>query len=411
MLWSAWEEALLAPDRFLEELAGSDEERLLAHIEGLVAGGETVARELLLPTLTSKADPEEAFASALALLSGHGGQRHLGAIFEAVVAGEDEVRSALVRALELAPLFDAGAFLIPGLTHAEPAVRAAAGRALAFRSADLTQHLPALLKDEDAGVRETGNLAAQGPGGAVVLPTLARALDDPSPGVRWTALEAGVIHGLEPARARCLELAAKPGQGAALRLLALWAGPDALAPIAEALDRPSDKDRDDALIALGHLGLQEGMALVIPYLEGPDRAARLAAEAICVTTGLNMDALDMIRAAKDAEPDEPVPLDEEDLDKDLVPSPADLLPLPRATDVARWWGEQSSRYAAGQRHVGGMPASVDTLRGAMLTSPMRRHHTFALALAVLTKGRVFPETRTWGRAQLQQLIEARWPAS
>ena len=408
MLWSTWEQALVAPDRTLAELAATDEERLLAHLEGLVVGGAAVARERLLPSLVDELDAELVFTGALALLSGAEAGSHVGMVLEALAAAQGDLRAAMVRALQLAPLADAAACLTPAMTHSEPAARAAALQALAFRRIEVSPQLPALLEDDDAGVRTAALVAARGPVGTAVLPAVARALDDPSPRVRWAALEAGLIHGLEPARNRCRGLATESGQDAALLLLSLFDGAAAREHLLAALAR--EEDRDAALVALGYLGLPEAIPHILPHLEGPAHHARLAGEAIFGVTGLDLSAPGMTLPPDDPEPDEPVPLEDEDLDADLVPSPVDLLPVPDAAAVARWWDENRERFSQRQRLVAGMPMSAEAIRAALLRGPMRRRPALALNLAILTRGRILPETRTWARVQLAQLNEASWPA-
>lgn len=65
---SQWEAALDAPDFILDE-AAELEEQLAAHIDGLVLGGQPVARQLLEPSLASE-EPEHITVAALSLLKG-----------------------------------------------------------------------------------------------------------------------------------------------------------------------------------------------------------------------------------------------------------------------------------------------------------------------------------------------------
>ncbi len=407
MLWSAWEAALEAPGLTLDELSASDEERLLAHLEGLVEGGAPVVRERLLPTLADEDDPELVFAATLALLWGGAEGTAVQQVMEALSLAEDEAAEAMARALELAPHPDDGAGLRPYLTNEAARARGGALRALSFRRADLSSSLPALLEDDDAEVRRAALASTRSPAGAALMPRIARALEDPDARVRQAALEAGVVHGLEPARQRCRELAEGPGQHHALLLMALHAGTGALPVLEGALAR--EEDREAALLALGYLGTPGAVAVLLHHLEGPERAARLAGEAVAAMAGLDLAAQAMALASPAVEPDEPVPLEEEDLDADLVPSPVDLLPLPDPAAIAGWWEQNRQRFSDIQRYTSGMPASAEAHRVALLRAPMRRRHTIALDLAIRTRGRIFPETRAWARDQLRSLREADWP--
>ncbi len=65
-LWSMRRRGLLAPNWRLRELA-RHEERLLAHLDGLVLAGEKVAEQLLHPALSTE-DPGLVAAAALCLV-------------------------------------------------------------------------------------------------------------------------------------------------------------------------------------------------------------------------------------------------------------------------------------------------------------------------------------------------------
>ena len=405
-LWSGWEEALLAPDRTLAELAASDEERLLAHLEGLVVGGPPVAIERLLPALADDMDHELVLAAALGLLCGPAAVSHLEPVLESLATAEGACRAALVRAMQLAPLCGLEVLVAHLAGDTDPALRAAAIEVLAFHRADLSGQLPVLLQDNDAAVRTQAMKAARHPQGATVLPLVAHGLEDPSPRVRHMALEAGLVHGLEPCRQRCRELAAQPGEGRFLLLLCLAEGADALEPLTAALSRSGDADA--ALLACGYLGLPETVPGILEHLDGPPETARLAGEAFCAITGLDLVASGMTVQTEVQEPDEPVPLEHEDLEGDLVPSPEDHLPLPDAAAVRSWWEHNRSCFAPGQRYLAGQPVTGNAYRLALFDGPLRRRHTLALELAIRTRGRLMPETRTWARVQLQVLAATDW---
>ncbi len=405
-LWSGWERALLAPDRTLAELVASDEERLLAHLEGLVVGGTQVIRERLLPVLAGEMDHELVFAAALGMIVGPATGDHLEPLLEALAAVDDECRAAMVRALQLAPLADVEVMQSSLAGDTEPALRAAVVEVLAFHRADLSAQLPALLQDDDATVRARALVAARGPLGAPVLPLIARALDDPSAEVRQAALEAGLVNGLEPARQRCRNLAAGHGEGCALLLLSLTEGAGAQELLSAALSRPADAG--GALLACGYLGLPDTIPRILELLSAPPETARLAGESLSAITGLDLAARGMTVAAGPPEPDEPVPLEDEDLEEDLVPSPEDHLPVPDAAAVRSWWEENRGRFSPGQRYIAGQPLSGEAYRLALVEGPMRRRHTLALELAIRTGGGLHPETRTWGRVQLQTLAAMDW---
>src|SRR5258705_6910781 len=70
-LWTQRERALESPRHTLAEVATGVEERLLAHLDGLIVGGAPVAEKLLVPVLEDdSADPELLVVASLALLEG-----------------------------------------------------------------------------------------------------------------------------------------------------------------------------------------------------------------------------------------------------------------------------------------------------------------------------------------------------
>jgi len=127
------------------------------------------------------------------------------------------------------------------------------------------------------------------------------------------------------------------------------------------------------------------------------RAARLAGEAFSAITGLRIEG--MYLAEEPLEPDEPIPLAEDDLDADLVPRPEDALPLPDAFSIESWWQEARPRFDPNVRHLAGKPFSLETLRAAIDAGPMRRRTPLALDLEIRSQGAFRLETRRWAREQ------------
>src|SRR4051794_14057106 len=67
-LWDQWEKSLDAPNYALAEVAERPEERLLAHVDGLLAGGPEVIAKLVLPALDAE-EPARITAAAYTLLA------------------------------------------------------------------------------------------------------------------------------------------------------------------------------------------------------------------------------------------------------------------------------------------------------------------------------------------------------
>ena len=220
-LWAQWERALLSPDFDLSETADL-EERLLAHLDGLVLGGELVARELLLPALeTSEAG--QISAAAFALLAANGKREPEEAL--AVFDGGDAVqRQGVGRALGLSEREGLEAMLLERLKAEDVELRVAAFQVLAFRGAAPAETRVEWLYRDDASqviaaLEDTRPLPQD-----IVQTVLPQLLVDPTPGVREAAIIAGLISGARAAWKACRKVAEEGGAGRPRCLMALALG-------------------------------------------------------------------------------------------------------------------------------------------------------------------------------------------
>ena len=120
-LWGEWEQSLDSPLYSIADVAIGPEERLLAHLDGLVLGGAPVAQKLLLPALASE-DLGEVAAAAWALAQAEDAD-HQDAVVEALAAAPPPVQAAIGRALWLSPAADISR-LLPLWNDGSPALRA-----------------------------------------------------------------------------------------------------------------------------------------------------------------------------------------------------------------------------------------------------------------------------------------------
>ncbi|RYZ41458.1 MAG: TIGR02270 family protein [Myxococcaceae bacterium] len=400
--WSQWEKALDAPDFTLEEVAEL-EEPVAAHVDGLVLGGEPVATRLLVPALTEE-EPERIVAAALALLGAeadYGPARVLGALSSA----EPPALAALQRALELSPstgilqalpsllrkdavpellalvLDTLGAhglatatLCTPLLNHPEPAVAAAALRAVSQARLPLE---PALLQ---------------------------RALDSSAPMLRDAAILAGLMGGHRAAWATCQAVVSARAPGGRLPLLLLGMSGEER-DVKTLLEQLSDKKlRPDVLWALGFSGRVAAADACVELLRHPPVAA-LAGEAFSAITGLGI--AERYAIAREEEDAALPPLEDEDLDADLTSKPEDALPLPQPQAISEWWSEARQRLDVKQRYLAGQPFTPQALMEALLTAPMRRRHALALELALRSRGALQVPTRAFATHQLVALRAAR----
>ncbi|MFL5354792.1 TIGR02270 family protein [Archangium sp.] len=402
--WSQWERALDAPDYVLAEVAEL-EEALAAHVDGLVLGGERVARRLLEPALAAD-EAERIVAAALALL---GGESPSGpaAVLAALRQAEPPVLVALQRALELAAppalLSD-----LPSLLKNEAAVPeflALVFDTLGLRGLATAPLCTPFFTHLDARVAAAAVCAA----GRMRMPldpgVLRRALGSAEPPLRDAAIVAGLMGGHRDAWLACQAVAESRAPNSRLPLLLLAMGGDER-DVKRLLELLSDASlRPDVLWALGFSGSVAAAEACLELMR-QEPVAALSGEAFSAITGLRLEGQYAVeRQEMDAE--EPVPLEQEDLDADLVPRPEDALPLPQVDAVASWWKEACLRMDARRRYFEGQPFTPQALLDALATAPMRRRHALSLDLALRSRGSLQVPTRAFVDRQVTALQQAR----
>jgi len=390
-LWHSWERALASPIFTLDLVASGPEERLLAHLDALVVGGEAVSRRLLEPALGGD-DPGRAFAAAWTLLEAGEEKRVIGAL----QAADDAPRGGIRRAVELSGRPGIEAALLPVAGKGPAAAQAAALEALAFRGVDAGDALRAAAAVPGPAVRAAALRAARLSRAAWVPGMVQADLSSPDPAVREAAIETGLVLGLREAWSACARFAmAEPPSGRLMLLLALGGDAADQEPLlaAAAMPRPSR----EALFALGFAGRVAGADACLVAVGSEDPAtARIAGEAFGAITGL---VIAPPYQAVETEPEEPVPLEEERLDADLAAGPETDLPLPDAFGVESWWGRARPGFDPAVRYLGGKPRDAEAVSEALRGGPARRRHALALELEIRSKGALRLGTRRWARQQ------------
>jgi uncharacterized protein (TIGR02270 family) len=393
-LWSQWERALLSGTFDLSDTAEL-EERLLAHVDGLVVGGEAAAGDLLLPGLETD-EPERISASALALLEGWG-KRELEETLEVFDSGDDVQRAGIGRAMEVSGCEGLDAALRKRLTAEEPAVRIAAFQALAFRGGVPQETRTEWLYRDEAGqviaaLREPRPLGRDI--GQTVLPQL---LVDPRPGVREAAILAGLVSGARAAWKACRKVAEEGGAGRRQCLVALALGGEAQDVEWLVGLLRQEELRADVLWALGFSGQALVADACLEWM-GHAKVAALAGEAFSAITGLKLEGEYRMPPAEE-EGSALVPLEEEDLDANLVPGAEASLPVPIPEAVTGWWQKARKGFERGARHLRGQKLDAGGLLEALGRESMRRRPVLALELAIRSRGALVLQTRA-GRANV-----------
>lgn len=381
-LWGMWEQSLVAPNYTLDEVASGPEERLAAHIDGLVIHGEPAARRLLVPALDSD-EPGRISAAATALLLGDAREAGFQAVLSAI-RELPEARPALTRALACAPV----PALLPRLRTqlGDPELGAVAAEVLAFHFEPLSDALGPLLGADDPALR---GLALQTlvyePDPRRYVRAIEAGLRDPE--VVDAAIDAGVRLGLAPAWTCARERAQQPEGKAALLLLALRGNEEDRPLLFSALQ--DSARRADALWALGFLGTPEAGEAALEWLE--DQAlAPLAGEVFTAVTGVDVEDENLSRPPSD---------DEERLDH----RPEYDLPLPDPMLVLQRWLKERPRLTAGARYLAGARWNPVGLREALRSGPMRRRPAYLLALAMNARSSIRLQPRAPTRRQRGEL--------
>jgi uncharacterized protein (TIGR02270 family) len=393
-VWTKWERALVAPNCTLKDVIRGPEERLLAHIDGLVVAGEPAVERLLVPALEGE-EPEKVFAAALALLDGPVPDA-VKRVFARLEGATPEIAAVITRALELAHRSEMVKELVQA-TRSEDGAKVAAAlsalSALAVRRV-VVPGLAVFLESSDPAIRAPALKAAR-VGGQENWGRIEAAFAAEVTAVRDAALETGLVLGMPSAWTVCRRIVDQKRLDAAFPLLALaTSGEDGdLKRILAVLE--VEGLRPAVVEALGYTGRVAAVDACIPLL-ADGKLAKLAGEAVSAITGLEIDGEYLKKPA--AEQEEPRPLEEEDLDADIVPGPEELLPEPEAAAVEKWWKEARARFGPKVRYIGGKSWSDEALAAAFAQSSMRRRRVLGIEVAIRSQGEQDVETRGWAKA-------------
>jgi uncharacterized protein (TIGR02270 family) len=393
-LWLQWERALVSPGYVLREVMSGPEERLLAHVQGLLECGSPAVERLLLPALEE--EPGRVCAAALVLLA-EGMREQVDGLLGRLEDGDTVYRDCIQRVLVLvggeALTSCLGALVQEG--RAPALVLAHALGALSVRARDIPGlELGPFLSSTEPLLRASA-LRAAGRWNRPLPPAeLRSALDAPSAAVRDSALEAGLLLGERAAWEVCRHFVSSrlPGGGFAMRLLAMGGTPQDLQRLVSLLEVP--ELREDALRALGTSGRPEAVEACLPLLR-EKKVARLAGEVFSAITGV------AVEAGPDEEEDAPLRLA---ITEEEGAQGAELeLPLPEPDAVEAAWKEERKRLVAETRYLHGQPLGAELLLRTLRQAPMRRRRDLALELAIRSRGKWRVDTRGFAHQQWAQL--------
>lgn len=401
-LAETWHVNLDSPAYLREEFEAGPQERLLAHVDGLVVGGEEVRAELLEPALADEETERwRAAAVALSLLS-HPNVQFAAPLFDALDERPEEVRLGITDALAMSSRADLDVRITDALRRGgEPEHLVALATVGGLRGANPGNLVDSLLQGTDEAARAAA-VSMLPFGDRRYLSWVEHSLTATTPQLQWAGVRAGLVMGSGPAWQQVGKwgLAEEPDPDAMV-LLASLADQRIVERIA---DRAADEAvRPFALHALGYSGRRLAMETCLKWL-GDEAAGPLAGEAFAAMTGLPLDDDafwddvedlddgddgDGAEGAEDLEDD----LEEEDLDEDLGIEAEAELRIPKPEAILAWWQDAQARFDARKRYIAGRPADQVAIAHALKVLPMRRHHALAFELLVRSKGTANIRTR------------------
>jgi uncharacterized protein (TIGR02270 family) len=397
----------------LESAVRGIEPRFLAHVDGLIVGGAPVRAKLLDP-IVREPNPEEPSALVVAgFVLAHAGL--LDALLPALAHEDDAIRRAAVQALALLGDRTPDAWLASRLNGPLAPRARVSLLETAWRRGTRLSSLVEWLQDPDPLVVRAAARAAGHADAAIHGPVLEHLLEHPDPGVREAALVPSLAWRSPRASQYCREwgLDRKTPQATPMILFAALEGPAGHEEIAALLSYPTHLTT--AVTALGYTGNIRMLPRLLEYVE--DKAPllrKVAAQSISLITGLKLG--DVVVGAAQAKPDAPgigaeqadveqalPPLEEDDLEADLVAPPEVALPDPDPQAVRSHCHEVMSRMTRDQRWLRGKPFSTGELVAALQVLPLRARHSLATVLFVRTGGASWVDTRAIPGEQARRL--------
>ncbi|MCA9727302.1 MAG: hypothetical protein KC729_06430, partial [Candidatus Eisenbacteria bacterium] len=361
------------------DLQASDE-RVQAHIDGLVVGG-SAAWDLLQEGFGSDIAGEEFLAAVVAL---DGGSKQARGVLRDVLLAAKEPRAPLIHALGLTLAADADSFLDELGRGAQPALTAMLLDAMTLRGRTVPD-LRTLLEHEDlsivsvalrttvssraeAAVPLVKNLAGRiGPHRNDALVTLAAF--DPSL-ARRQARERFRAGDTDAALAQVLALTGDAGD---TEIVSEMAG-SAESALARA-----------GVAALGTLGDPAGVRMLLRSLESADQAD-MASVSLRRIFGAALPWDDLLASSENV------------ADEDGQASPE--APVLDAKAVAAWWSRESKRFPAGTRLRSGEPFAP---RAPRPETPLAFRAEEIFEYVTADRARRWLDTRDWASRQVSQL--------
>ena len=369
------------------------EQRLLAHLDGLLTG-EAEAYKLMLPKLV-QGESGEVFAAAYTVLATSDATwlDLLARMYFDTAQGP--VLDGLCAALRLAPhSANVTAVVAPWFTAARAQLRAAALDVLGFRrDPAVVPQARELLDDPEPEVRVAACVAAGQLRDYSLCERVERELHASDEAHRRAAMRAAMLLGstlaLDQCRAVVQSHAAEADE--ALRLLG-YAGhavdlPHVLAALSE------EPLASSALAALGWMGNVAAVETLLDYAGHPQHLPQVA-QSFQRITGVDFSAEQLLSASF------AVPAAQADgASADETGQP---LPLPDSGKLAAWWSAHAAQFPAEQRLLHGKPFTLGGMLALLDQEALAQRGEVALALALTDATLPYIESTAFAVVQRSQ---------
>lgn len=392
-LWHQRERALMDRVYDLDDLAEL-EERLLAHLDGLVLGQKEVWK-LLEPKL-AEGELGEVFAATFVALES-GGPVRIDLVQRTFPEAEGAIFEGIRHALRHASSPAIEKIVRPCLNHERGVARAAAIEVASFRRLPLDLSLlQARLNDKDplvaaAAANAVGRLRI-----AELKNEVESVLENESPEARFEAMRTGFLLRSEKALNRCRQAVKEKREeaGEAIILLGLAGQNEDGLRLVNALEEASLVR--NAITSLGFLGCVAAMDPLIQCAADP-KLARLAGQAIQTLTGVDLEKEKLL--APKTEPSEINAAEEDGFKED----PDERLPFPDSEKLQNWWRKNASRFGKKERYRKGLKYTPQGLIEILRTGTLAERHAAALELALIDPSRPFLETNAFAIRQRREM--------
>jgi uncharacterized protein (TIGR02270 family) len=403
-MFELWEAALDAPNYTLAELAAGPEQRLLAHVDGLVVGGPVVAERLLWPTIVEPDAYYERVAAATLAICGADSPQ-MDRVLSVLMNAEGEQRRGIMRALELVDDPSLDAKLVGAIDSSRGLGTAAALEILAQRRVRVGDWVSHFLRSDDPEVaRAAARLVRYCPDPRA-LQGLGALVQSDDPLLRHAALETALVRQVPGAWEAAVYWAFVPGESPfrrdALTWVAMLGDAAALQRVLALADSP--EHRKDAIWAVGFSGRLAAVDWCVELLADAE-IGRLAGEVICGIAGLPTEMGEFWVAGDSAEELQGLPeLRADDLSANLVPDAEEALLVPEPGAIAKWWAGCRREFEDALRYLGGNVLTGPVIVNALWDAPMRRRQGLGLELELRTGAELVVDTRRLTTRQRVQL--------